>query len=152
MVTVFKTPDDDAIEISERVKQYVREREGEFGDSIDLTATRDLSRFISQRLDLMVRNARLGLILVALVLAMDRGEAAYVEMMDWLAAPPVIAAHVIVLFIVLFHTITWLNLTPKAMPLWIGDRKVPGWAIVGVHYGSWIVVSAAVLFLAGGPL
>lgn len=68
MITVFKNPEEDAVEIAETVKEYVRDREGAFGDAIRLATSRDLSRFISQRLDLMVRNAHLGLLLVVLVL------------------------------------------------------------------------------------
>jgi fumarate reductase subunit C len=34
------------------------------------------------------------------------------------------------------------------MPLQIGERKMPDAAIIMVHYAGWIVVSAAVLFLA----
>jgi multidrug efflux pump subunit AcrB len=68
MVTVFKNPEEDAVEIAEKVKDYVRAHTDSFGDAIRLETARDLSRFISQRLDLMVRNARLGLLLVVLVL------------------------------------------------------------------------------------
>jgi len=68
MITVFKNPEEDAVEIAETVKTFVRDREGAFGDAIRLATSRDLSRFISQRLDLMVRNAHLGLLLVVLVL------------------------------------------------------------------------------------
>ncbi|MHC4225306.1 MAG: efflux RND transporter permease subunit, partial [Planctomycetota bacterium] len=68
LVTVFKTPEEDAVRIAKAVKKYVK-RPAPFGDAIELTATRDLSRFIRQRLDLMVRNAHLGLLLVILVLA-----------------------------------------------------------------------------------
>ena len=88
-----------------------------------------------------------AIILVALVLAMDRGEAAYVEMMDWLAAPPVIAAHVIVLFIVLFHTITWLNLAPLAIVAKIGGRRVPAPAVLLGHYAAWVVCTGFVAWV-----
>ena len=64
LVTVFKTPEEDAVEIAEEVKRFVAEHPRPFGAAIELETTRDLSRFIRQRLDLMVRNARLGLLLV----------------------------------------------------------------------------------------
>jgi multidrug efflux pump subunit AcrB len=69
-ITVFKTPEEDAVEIAAQVKRYVAERPPPFGDALQLAATRDLSRFITQRLDLMVRNAGYGLVLVILVLAL----------------------------------------------------------------------------------
>ena len=69
LVTVFKAPEDDAIRIAEAVKQYREDHPTMFGGALKLSVTRDLSRFISQRLDLMLRNAGLGLALVIVVLA-----------------------------------------------------------------------------------
>jgi multidrug efflux pump subunit AcrB len=69
MVTVFKTPEQDAVEMALQVKEYAEHNPAPFGDALRLESTRDLSRFISQRLDLMVRNAHLGLFLVVCVLA-----------------------------------------------------------------------------------
>jgi len=69
LATVFKTPEDDAIRIAEAVKRYAKERGTMYGGSVKLSVTRDLSRFIDQRLDLMLRNALAGLALVVLVLA-----------------------------------------------------------------------------------
>jgi len=68
IVTVFKKPEEDAVEISTAVKQYVAQNPAPFGDALTLETSRDTSRFIQQRLDLMVRNARLGLLLVVIVL------------------------------------------------------------------------------------
>jgi multidrug efflux pump subunit AcrB len=68
LVTVFKKPEEDAVEIADAVKAFAAGNPAPFGDAIELEPTRDLSRFIEQRLDLMVRNARIGLTLVILVL------------------------------------------------------------------------------------
>ena len=70
LVTVFKTPEEDAVELAQSVKAYVAAGETPFGEAIELETTRDLSRFISQRLDLMVRNAHIGLALVMITLAL----------------------------------------------------------------------------------
>jgi fumarate reductase subunit C len=32
----------------------------------------------------------------------------------------------------------------------IGETRLPGGVIIGAHYAGWAVVSALVLFLAGG--
>jgi len=40
-------------------------------------------------------------------------------------------------------------LTPKALPLQIGEDFVPGAAVAGAHFGAWAVLSLAVLYLAG---
>jgi HAE1 family hydrophobic/amphiphilic exporter-1 len=70
LATVFKTPEEDALEIADAVRDYVEENPTMLGGAARLAPTTDLSRFIRQRLDLMVRNARVGLILVLIVLAL----------------------------------------------------------------------------------
>jgi fumarate reductase subunit C len=43
--------------------------------------------------------------------------------------------------LVVFHSITWFNLTPKAMIVRIGDRRVPDALVVAANYAAWVVVS-----------
>ncbi|MEN8148317.1 MAG: efflux RND transporter permease subunit [Planctomycetota bacterium] len=69
LITIFKTPEQDAIDIANRVKAYVKENSTRLSGAVSLSTTSDLARFIEQRLDLMTRNARLGLILVLIALA-----------------------------------------------------------------------------------
>ena len=88
-----------------------------------------------------------AIMLLVLVLAMDRGVAAYRQVMDFLATPVVVAAHVLVLLIVLFHTITWLNLAPLAIVVKLGDRKVPATAVLIGHYAAWVVCTGIVAWL-----
>ncbi len=70
MITVFKNPEQDAIKIADSVKEYVAEKVLPYGDQVKLATSTDLSRFIVQRLELMQRNATVGIILVVIVLAM----------------------------------------------------------------------------------
>ncbi len=70
LLTVLKTPEEDAIEISEAVKAFIAKRPARLGGALELSHVSDLSRFISQRLDLMLRNAKAGLILVLIALAL----------------------------------------------------------------------------------
>ena len=69
-ITVFKTPEEDAIEIADVVKAYVAAHPTELGGAARLTTYSDLSRFVVQRLDLMLRNARAGFLLVCICLAL----------------------------------------------------------------------------------
>ncbi len=48
---------------------------------------------------------------------------------------------------VLFHAITWLNLTPAAMVVRVRGKRVPDWVILGANYAAWLVLSAAVAVL-----
>src|SRR6266567_1683740 len=49
-------------------------------------------------------------------------------------------------FAVLFHAITWFNLTPKAMVVRLGGKRVPDWVILGSNYAAWLVLSGLVAF------
>ncbi|MCU0725272.1 MAG: efflux RND transporter permease subunit, partial [Planctomycetes bacterium] len=69
LVTVFKTPEQDALEIAKAVKRYVADDPARLGGAVALEITTDLARFIDQRLDLMKRNARIGALLVLIALA-----------------------------------------------------------------------------------
>lgn len=77
------------------------------------------------------------------------GPEAWAGFLAALATPAGIAFHVVALAFALYHSCTWFNLTPKAMPLQHGDGFVPGAVIVGAHYAAWFVASLAVLFITG---
>jgi fumarate reductase subunit C len=65
-----------------------------------------------------------------------------------LQSPLSILLHLIALAFIVFHTVTWLNLTPKVVILWRGEEKVSPALIIGAHYGMWLVLSILVLILA----
>ena len=44
--------------------------------------------------------------------------------------PLAIVLNGISFFFVLFHTITWFNLAPKAMVMRVQGKRVPDWAVV----------------------
>ncbi|HMB59239.1 MAG TPA: hypothetical protein VKN35_04940 [Xanthomonadales bacterium] len=52
-------------------------------------------------------------------------------------------------FFTVYQSIAWFGLAPKAMPLQMGDRTVPGGLIVAAHYMLWLVLSAALFWIAG---
>ncbi|RME04932.1 MAG: efflux RND transporter permease subunit [Planctomycetota bacterium] len=61
---VFKTPEQDALEIARKVKEYIHVLERRLPSSLKVGIHSDLSKYIWQRLDLMLRNGKFGLILV----------------------------------------------------------------------------------------
>ena len=79
--------------------------------------------------------------------ALRNGPEAYVRLQARLSSPAAIAASVISLFFVLFHAITWFNLTPRAMPLRLRGKRVPEWLIAAPNYLAWIIASAMVAIL-----
>ena len=85
---------------------------------------------------------------VALV-RLCQGAAAWESFLQALQSPISIGFHLVTLAFALYHTTTWFNVTPKAMPIQIGESRLPGGAIIGAHYATWILVSALILYLAG---
>lgn len=93
-----------------------------------------------------------ALLLLIQVWALARGEAAYDRFLAWLQLGPVLAWHGAVLLILLFHTVTWLNLAPKAIVVHAGGRRIPDAAVVAGHYLAWFAVSAFLAWLLVGGM
>jgi fumarate reductase subunit C len=77
------------------------------------------------------------------------GPAAWAAFLELLRSPASIAFHLLALAFAIYHSITWFNLTPKALPLQRGEEFVPDAAISGAHFGVWAALTVAVLYLAG---
>lgn len=89
------------------------------------------------------------LLLVAGLKRLSEGQAAYEAFLDSLGSPASVAFHVIALGFALYHSVTWFNLTPKALPVQVGEDFLPARVIAGAHYAAWALLSAAILFFAG---
>ncbi|MGH7419643.1 MAG: fumarate reductase subunit C, partial [Candidatus Rokuibacteriota bacterium] len=66
----------------------------------------------------------------------------------WLTTPGMAVFHLVALAAVLYHSITWFALSPKALVVRLGDRRVPARIVVGANYAAWIassVIVAAIL-------
>jgi len=77
------------------------------------------------------------------------GPAAWAAFLECLKSPASIVFHVLALAFAVYHSMTWFNLTPKALPLQIGEAFVPDAAISGAHFAAWAALSFAVLYFAG---
>ncbi|MGB5082951.1 MAG: hypothetical protein WBO23_19655 [Burkholderiales bacterium] len=94
----------------------------------------------------------IGAYAVLLVFAFARlaqGRESYEAFLRALGTPAGIAFQTVVLAFALYHTVTWFNVTPKAMPIQRGEEFVPGGIIIGAHYAAWIALSIVALVLAG---
>ncbi|MBL4684416.1 MAG: efflux RND transporter permease subunit, partial [Nannocystaceae bacterium] len=70
MIKVFRTGDQTPIEVADRVKDHVKQIRGTLPAGVDIGVWVDWSNIYRERIDLLVRNARIGLILVMLVLGL----------------------------------------------------------------------------------
>ena len=91
--------------------------------------------------------AWLVLYLLLFVRAVGLGEEAYADFLDWATTPWLVALNVIAFAFLVLHTITWFSLTPQAMVLDVGGRRVPPAAIIGAQYAALAVLSAFVYWL-----
>src|ERR1700756_2425433 len=66
--------------------------------------------------------------------ALSEGSLANAEFQNFLRNPFVMALNVISLLFVVFHTVTWFNLAPKAMAVRMGGKRVPAILIAGPNY------------------
>ena len=70
VVQVFRTGEQSALEISEFVKEYIAEQQGHLPAGVGISYARDDARLLLSRLDLLLRNAQLGLVLVFICLSL----------------------------------------------------------------------------------
>ncbi|MCI0339276.1 MAG: fumarate reductase subunit C [Acidobacteria bacterium] len=90
-------------------------------------------------------------LILFLLHALSQGPESYAAIQEWLRTPFAITLNFISLLFTLFHTITWFNLTPRAMPVRIGGKRLPDWMIAAPNYVAWVVISAIVAwFVIGG--
>ena len=83
--------------------------------------------------------------------ALTRGPRAYAEFENRLESPLIIVLSVISFLFVVFHAITWFNLTPSAVAIRIGGKRLPDLLIAAPNYVAWVLISAAVAwFVLGG--
>ena len=81
---------------------------------------------------------------------LGQGSAAYGNLMATLKSPGSIVLHLISLAFVLYHAITWFNLTPKILVLYKGEERIPQGLVAGAFYSGWVVVSIIVAWLVLG--
>lgn len=53
------------------------------------------------------------------------------------------------LYFLFFQTFPWFKLAPKAMPVQVGENKLPDSYIIIGHYVVWIVITAFIFWLTG---
>lgn len=87
------------------------------------------------------------LILTVGLFRLSQGE---VEFQNWLMAlksPVAILFHLVALVWILFHSITWFSLAPKAANLWFRDKKIPDSWLIYSLYVVLVLVTVIVLLL-----
>ncbi len=79
--------------------------------------------------------------------ALVRGPDAYAQFLARLKTPFFLTVDIVALVFVLFHTITWFNLTPTAMVVRVRGKRVPDWIVAGSNYVVWVLLSGIVTWI-----
>ncbi len=79
--------------------------------------------------------------------ALSDGPEAYADFQRWMTHPVFLTLNAISFLFVLFHTVTWFNLAPRAIVVRLRGKRVPEFLIAGSNYAAWLVISAAVAWL-----
>jgi fumarate reductase subunit C len=85
--------------------------------------------------------------LLMFIAAVGGGEAKYDAFLDRASSPLFLVGTAVALAFLVLHTITWFALTPQAMVLNLGGRRVPGALIIVAQYVGLAAVSAFVFWL-----
>ena len=79
--------------------------------------------------------------------ALAIGPDAYAAFIDRLRTPGFILLNTVGLAALLLHAVTWFKAVPTTMTVRLGETRVPGQVIAGLHYVGWIAVSAVVAWI-----
>ena len=126
-------------------KPYVREISN---TTWYLERRRDLTHMLQEVTSLFI--GIYTIILLWGVKALSEGPEAYQGFVDALGSPLLITFNWITFVVMIYHSVSWFSVTPKAMPVQIGEEFLPGGVIAAGHYVAWVVVSAVIYYLAGG--
>lgn len=85
-----------------------------------------------------------AIVFLFLIRALSNGPEAYAAYLEVLRSPLMIVLHIIAFAGLIFHSITWFNLAPKAMVIKVGKNQVPGTLIILANYAGWIVISIVI--------
>ena len=88
--------------------------------------------------------------LLILVFTLGEGHTSYNNLIATLKSPTSVVLHLVSLAFVLYHTITWFNLTPKILVLYRGEDRVPTRLVAGIFYVGWIGISIIIIKLILG--
>lgn len=113
-----------------------------------LERRRDLTHMLQEVTSLFI--GIYTIILLWGVRALSEGPEAYQGFLDALGSPLLITFNWITFVVMIYHSVSWFSVTPKAMPVQIGEEFLPGGIIAAGHYVAWVVVSAVIYYLAGG--
>ncbi|MES2296582.1 MAG: hypothetical protein V4582_06040 [Pseudomonadota bacterium] len=93
--------------------------------------------------------AALAVLMLCALTQLARGEAAYAAFLAEITGRWSALGLLLILLFTVHNALSWFKVTPKALPVQIGEQFLAGRYIVGAHYLAWAVLSAVVFAFAG---
>ena len=109
--------------------------------------SRSYTRFVLRELT-SVAVAYFALIQLWKFHALRTGPDGYARFLERMKNPFVLLLNCLAFLLVLFHAVTWFNLTPRAIVLRFGGKRVPDALIVGANYFACLVISLCLAWLS----
>ena len=103
-------------------------------------------RFILRELT-SVAVAYSAILLLLIVRALNQGSENYFEVLTFFKSPIILAVHAVMFLFLIFHSVTWFSLAPKAIVLRIGEIRIPDSVTIGLNLFAWFAVSMVILWL-----
>lgn len=94
-----------------------------------------------------IATAIYSLVLLGGLFRLAQGETAFANWLQAMQSPVAIIFHLVALFWVLYHSVTWFNLAPKAADIWFKDKKLPDSVIVKSMYALLVIISLLILVI-----
>jgi fumarate reductase subunit C len=79
--------------------------------------------------------------------ALEAGPEAYTGFEHWLRTPAAIALNALSFVFVIFHAVTWFNLSPRAIAIRFQGKRLPDFLVAAPNYALWLLVSAAIAWV-----
>ena len=86
-------------------------------------------------------------VLLVTLCRLGAGEAVFAQWLQTLSTPVWVVAHAVALAAAVWHSVTWFSAVPQAMPIFIGEKRLPApLAAVVMGYGPWLTVTAIIVW------
>ena len=87
------------------------------------------------------------IVLLVFLYKLGQGEKPFVAFLGSLNHPGWMVLHAVALVASVWHTITWFQATPQAMPVFIGEERLrPAIVAIAMGYLPWVVVTILILW------
>ncbi|MCH7618358.1 MAG: hypothetical protein IH880_01130 [Candidatus Marinimicrobia bacterium] len=85
-------------------------------------------------------------LLLLIVRALNQGSEHYFEVTAMFKSPVILILHTVMFLFLIFHSVSWFSLAPKAIVLRIGKKRIPDQATIGLNFLAWFAVSSVIVW------